>query len=1242
MKFTIAQIDQIIGNFEYQVSNITSMSSFDAAKKDLLTNLKSLQLEDPVLIPYSVGNDIKDILKSISDAAEEHQDLQMIYAGGGGCKLVQGVCIDYPMFTEVQGFHVLVKPFDSTNFMELDAAERTLNQYLLHMLLAFPRGSVRLNIIDPDYIGLGDVFMKHLGRDGEDSMCRLLQDHYAIENFLGQEMPKRMADIARMGDRFYADNPHYELIVMFDNPSGYQNYGSSMNMLLNRGSQYGIQFVVLSDINTPMDSNPNAFNLLARQDLFTVLDNEQEIPNQPSSVHYTTDLFAREDVMEQCFDYLQNGLGGDDEEGVEYEGYTPLPAIDEDSDPEQYFTSLEETVKKNVILPILNYSTYESVSRGKFRVRQNQLMWQIEGNKKKNIVINYSGQSEDHAIDLLNQLAMNMLLSLPVTKVHFTLINYNKDAWARFLDKNIDDRIVDVIYDSNRVPMLYSKLSKMMEDDSDNLGCSLERKNLEDGAIYRPYEIVVLNANASSSRGELTALFKNGANSGIYFIVMNNKDEQPPYAQNDSILNLTSVIQAIDADDDFFMGVPMDVVQKANIFSRNKEWMPVATKYINDRSVVKVFHDWEAIINAPYPETSPEMSTIIGYEQGTGIPVKYKMDIAGSHYHSFVIGGTGSGKTSFLHNIILSLALKYKPEDLELYLIDLKGSEFGRYRQLRHAGAVLVERSDELITYEVIASIWKKMNERIAMFGENNGSDLAKYNKKHPDKQMPQVLLIVDECQNLFSLDSENLELKKQIVAKINDIAKLGRAPGVHLMMATQSLSSCPLLEDHTLNQIYDHWILPCVDRDAKMLVVDDYKEIVGQEASRMEREKEVNRGQCFLQGTDGCHSFKFNFISDEPGSAGDKSKVELFIDRSIAKAEGHMTNRQVFFSGRQNYSLYSNAECLVSNNKHYLIASAGQNISFNQTPNMMHLIPEQGQNILTIGFNDKQFVTRTSIDIMLSLILSSRKNELGYRFVVINCLGLEGPEYASLLKRMAEGGYIELLDPKESGERLKSICAEIGSGCATPTILTILCQEKFNLLKNNAELPSESSPSVPEAEFKSEAESEGESMSLPAFYDIRGTLFQMKLEDFSAPASEEDAPAEVKTYRDALQYILQKGPEHGVHTILQVNKASEIALTNNSGYSIDNIELYKLFSHIVFLQTDKDTESFFSLYELQLHEIKEEDNRLRAYYYNPNGGSSQLLSPYMLPVKRIQKKTNEEESVLDVEATMNELIRNY
>ena len=301
MKTTISQIDYIIDSFEHRVTHLTDKREFESAKKDFQEELQKLQLEDPVYIPYSVGNDMKDILKSISIAAEEHQDLQMIYAGGGGCKMVQGVCVDYPMFTEVHGSHVLIKPFDCNNFAEAETAERTLNQYLLFVLLSYPRGSVRINFIDPDFVGLGDVFMKHLGNQEEVPICRVLQDRITIEHFFSQEMTRRISDINRLGDRFYADNPRQELVVMFNNPSGYQPYSNELNTLLNRGSQFGIQFVVLSDVNASIDTN--TFDLLAQRLLFTELDNNQELPDQQPSVHYAIDLFLQEDVIEQCINY---------------------------------------------------------------------------------------------------------------------------------------------------------------------------------------------------------------------------------------------------------------------------------------------------------------------------------------------------------------------------------------------------------------------------------------------------------------------------------------------------------------------------------------------------------------------------------------------------------------------------------------------------------------------------------------------------------------------------------------------------------------------------------------------------------------------------------------------------------------------------------------------------------------------------------------------------------------------------
>ena len=138
MKLTLSVIDNIINNYETQVGGLqkANQASFATAKEKLLSELQALQLEDPLYIPYSLGTEIDDILKSISSAAESRDELNVVYAGGGQCKLIQGVCIDVPWFTSlVNGFHVLIKPFNSNHPTEIYNAEYTLRQYLLHVLL---------------------------------------------------------------------------------------------------------------------------------------------------------------------------------------------------------------------------------------------------------------------------------------------------------------------------------------------------------------------------------------------------------------------------------------------------------------------------------------------------------------------------------------------------------------------------------------------------------------------------------------------------------------------------------------------------------------------------------------------------------------------------------------------------------------------------------------------------------------------------------------------------------------------------------------------------------------------------------------------------------------------------------------------------------------------------------------------------------------------------------------------------
>lgn len=1212
MKATIKEIDAIVGEFELSVRDINTpdkqeyQNLFNSAIVTLKSNLERLQLMDPLLVPYSLGNSVDDVIKGIADAAEDRKDLRWAYAGGCTYQMIQGVCVDMPLFYNLQdGFNVLVKEFDSGDHDRTDDehAEKVLNTYLMYVLLSYPRGKVRINYIDPYFSGKADTFISQLGNQGDESICRLLQDNKEIDDCLGSEMKKRMADVNRMGDRYFIDHTRLELFVLLDYPRSYDNITDKMELLLEKGMRCGIQFVVLHDTNRRSGfKNDHAFDILSMEDVFTELDMAVKRPANSPTVHFAANLFEDETLIEQCFKYLRKGLDDNNPSSENYNGFAPLQEPSANIKPGQYFEDLEQRTRQNVTVPFLTYSVFEPVSTNKYDVLQNKLPWMADGNNKKNFVIQYTAQSKDRAEDILNQLVLKAILSLPITKVHVSLVNPRGLFMGTFLNKNIEGTIVYEINSEDQANKFYADMSDKMRHDRSELGCSIERYNAENGIILRPYEIIVLFSPEIISRPEVFNLFDNGSNSGIYFIVLADKDKQKTISGNDSLILHTSEYQNIDADADFYIGLDSETVAKSNRFSKDRTWLPFTIKYINDRSVVTIKHDWEAAIRAPYADISPNMSVTIGYE-ASGTPFDFKIGINNDHYHSFVIGGTGSGKSRFLHNIILGLALKYRPEDLELHILDLKGSEFGQYKSLKQARSVLVEEADAQITYEVLSEIERKIDERKVLFGKYGAHDLKHYEEIGKGPHLPQILLIVDECQELFVEKSEDNELTKRIVNIIKLIATKGRSWGIHMLLGTQSLNNAPLLDEGILTQIQDHYILPCADSDAKQLVSSDHKERVGHEAARLQREKKSNPGQCFYQGAvDGYKNFKFNYVK--------KGEMEeSLLQACIFKASSCRSNGQSFFSGRQHFSIFDNAEKLVTRDE-TIIASPGQIISLDQLPQLIKLNREQGQNLLTIGYDDKQFVTRTSIDLLVSMMLSSIRSGKYYRFPIINFLGAEAKDQSRLLQDLAAAGYCELIDPKYSGTYLHTLCDDISRGMSVPTVLTILRQESFTQLKNNSTLPSEETIPASNAIFPED--------------DFAGTLSAMNLPDldFNSDSSNDGESANVKTYGEALTYILNKGPEHGVHTLMQINKSSEFGVPIVKYGNPDRIDIERLFGHIVLLQTDIDTESFFSLHDLHLNDISESEDRLRAYYLNTNGGRTQLLSPYVLPsIEEIKAK---------------------
>ena len=170
----------------------------------------------------------------------------------------------------------------------------------------------------------------------------------------------------------------------------------------------------------------------------------------------------------------------------------------------------------------------------------------------------------------------------------------------------------------------------------------------------------------------------------------------------------------------------------------------------------------------------------IGKDISGEIVVKSLVDMV----HLLIAGSTGSGKSVFIHNVVLSLIFKSSPDDLRLVMIDPKKVEFPIYNGLPH-----------LLTPEVVAGSQKainalkwcvrEMDRRYDLMAKAGFNNIKPYNKSDLVKagqfeKLPYIVIIVDELAEIMQAN------KKEAESCIQRITQLARACGMHMVLATQ------------------------------------------------------------------------------------------------------------------------------------------------------------------------------------------------------------------------------------------------------------------------------------------------------------------------------------------------------------------------------------------------------------------------------------------------------------------------
>lgn len=821
------------------------------------------------------------------------------------------------------------------------------------------------------------------------------------------------------------------------------------------------------------------------------------------------------------------------------------------------FGKIGENVSRRTSVPYLPDGLHTKDQIGMKTFETPTIMEWMGGQSGQNFVINYSNKSANKAEARLNQLVVDMLLSLPSRSINIHFVDLAFSAQASFLTRNLDEKIYGKLISSSNdwnhlKDSLLEKMAKALEEYGD-----VAKYNDSKNRVVVPYDVVVINdyQKCVNEMSDLDALFENGHKGGIYFILMNNLDFKSD-RDIDSLMALKDFYQVLEAEN--FGNYSKDAFIRCTPILDNPILAKACFNYINEGAelpqVAVASVDYDKILSKGFETIDKAMVIPVGSSEN-GELVDFTIDTV-SHIHCFIIGQSGTGKSVFLHDVIIGAMAKYSPDELELYLMDFKigGVEFNRYRNEKHVKALLVDNSDIQITLEILRDISNKMRERGKQLRASGVSNIVEYNQVNPTKKMPRIVFIADECHVMFpTMNSKDTKLYREISEILQKIAKEGRSQGVHLVLATQTIAQAEISSE-ILNNISDFYLLKCSPSDSERLVRGSVDTTSG-----------LKTGQVLHHDIDHDVVFKSTYLP---------TSQTLEIIKKINDKTKASKNEQFYFVGSQIFEIDDEVKNLLIEKGDAI--SFGRSIDTKMEPVVIPLRNEYADNVMLFGINDEEQVSRTTMASIKSLRISNKN----IKIKVINCLSAEQRNTTKMLNDWENKGEIELLNPQNCGGELVNIANSIMERTAEPTVLYILGQERFRELRMDMEIAF-TKPTVAADDF--------------GF-------------DSSMFTAGDSGSMNFNSYQKAIEYILKNGAEVGVHVILQIDKPKQLLFSDYMSAK----DFFNMFHHLIMLKSDENAVNSLGMSDdLKLENLSSDIERLRAIYYNETNNSYTLFTPF-------------------------------
>jgi hypothetical protein len=314
------------------------------------------------------------------------------------------------------------------------------------------------------------------------------------------------------------------------------------------------------------------------------------------------------------------------------------------------------------------------------------------------------------------------------------------------------------------------------------------------GRRTEPWRLAVLFGNreplAEAEQQQLLRVARNGLACGVQLIVVDVPvTVNSPMEMVDFVDEHTARCSMTGPYATFTPDPPLpraDVPQACAIIAEELE---------DRRSRLCTFHD---LMPGVLPDTlwrqgsGAGLVTPVGRLDGTPVDVV----LGDSSPHALVGGPSGSGKTNFLYALLGGLTARYSPDELELYLLDFKeGVSFAQFTPgkrdptwLPHARLVGVNvNADREFGVALLRFLADTMRARADKAKQYEVTKLEELRAEDPGGRWPRIVAVIDEFQYLFA---ERDGVAATAVQLLEDVARRGRSQGIHLVLASQDVSS--------------------------------------------------------------------------------------------------------------------------------------------------------------------------------------------------------------------------------------------------------------------------------------------------------------------------------------------------------------------------------------------------------------------------------------------------------------------